>query len=700
MKKLIIFGIIILIALIIFTIFGVRAVTANPDIGAPEVIIEIDEGGVEVWPAGGSTWQRVKDGQTLGAGDRVRTLEDSSASIIFYDNSVMRLDENTEITISELDIDPENYLDQKVSVELIVGRAWSRIMNLLDLDSSYEVQTSSVVATVRGTSFTMSVDERGETEVDVTESMVELALFQSASGSEEIITTNPRQLRLEAGRYITRGAFKNLTENDQPVDVFNIESQSIDEDRLKSSWYLKNMTRDEDFSDRIWGLRRDKLRRYIKILPDSPFFGLQRLGEKLGLAISGEEKKETLQNIYMARRLAEVAELAHLDKVGLASQELIQFGNTLKEDGDASRARLNKILPNLMYLQQGFWADVLPVEKSYRLKQKMEELGLERDITPEKIIYWRLVNLEQRLTEAQRLIQYREKDIVTNVLEAARLGLENLRVEADALPDSPGKEIILSKIDYDLKKFGIIQEEIKLLEFQSPELLQPTDDLELTEEGADEAVTEPEDTTAPVEEPSEETPTEEPASEPGEEKTVQSLSVSALPNPVLLGGAADLFAQARYTDGSSEDVSSRVNWTVYGAIGTISGSRFYAGETAGSAKVEASFSSGGATEVASFTMTVKEEAVAVTLDRIQLISSSLLLHGYESATLTVIAHYSNGTEKNVTGSAGLSNSSPDVGSLSGNVFTAYMAEGSATITATYTEGGVTKTDGVLIAVTY
>ena len=694
MKKLIIFGIILLIALVIFTILGVRAVTAQPDLETPEVILEIEEGGVEVWPADGSTWERAKDGEILSAGDRVRTLEDSSASIIFYDNSVMRLDESTEIKISELAIDSENYLDQDVGVELIVGRAWSRIMNLLDLDSSYEVQTSSVVATVRGTAFTMSVDDRGEAEIDVTENMVDLTMYQVTSGTGEIITTNPRKFKLEAGRFIKRAAFKNLGPNDPFVDIFDIEPGQINEEKLKSSWYLKNMSRDEDFVERVWGLRRDKLRRYIKILPDSPFFGLQRLGEQLGLAVTGDEdKEEALKQFYMARRLAEVAELAHRDKVGLASQELIEFGNSIKEDGEANAERLSTVLPNLLYYQEGFWADVLPVEKAYRLKQKMEEMGLERNISPEKLIYWKLVTLEGRLVEAQRLIQFREKDVVTNVLEAARLGLENLQTEAESLPASPGKDIILDKISYDLRKFGLMQEEIKLLEFQSPELLQPIDELELTEEES--AVAEPEETEAPIEES-----TEEPVTEPTEEKVLESLSVSALPNPVLVGSSSDLNAQAYYTDGTNADVSTSVSWEMFGAIGTISNGIFYAGDSAGSAQIKATYASGGVTKSAGFTMTVKEEAVPVTLSSIQVISSRLILNAYETANLTVIAHYSNGQEKDVTGSAGLSNSNPEVGYLSGRVFNAHPAEGTTTITASYTEGGITVADGVLLTVNY
>jgi len=700
MKKIIILGIILLILAVVFIIYGVKSVTATPDIGDPEVILEIDEGGVEVWPAGEETWERAKDGQTLGVGDRVRTLEKSSASIIFYDTSVMRLDESTEITISELALNSENYLEQNIGVELMAGRAWSRILNLLDLDSTYEVKTSSVVATVRGTAFTLGVDDRGETELDVTENQVDLTMYGVASATGEIIKDKPRRIKLEAGRFVKLGAFKKLKQGESVPDIFAIEPQAITQEKLKTDWYLKNMSRDDDFAERVWGLRRDRLRKYIKLLPDSPFFGLQRISEKLGLAITGDpEKKEAFLKILVARRLAEVAELAHQDKVGLASQELIQFENSLKADGAENFARFAAVLPNLLYYQQGFWADVLPTERAYRLKQKMEELGMERNISAEQIMYWKLITIEGRLNEAQRLVQFNESEIVANVLEVARMGLENLQTEASSLPDSPKKEILLDRIEYDLKKFGLIQEEIKLLEYQSPELLQP-EELELTEEGMateEEVVAEPEESEPPVEEePSE----EEPVQEPTQERVLSSLSVSGFPNPVFTGASSDLAAQAYYVDGSNEDVTLKADWTMYGAIGTISNGIFYAGGSAGSARIEASYTSGGATKTASFNMTVKEESAPVTLDFIRLTSSKLVLGGYESCNLYVEAVYSDGSSRDVTGISSLTNANPDVGNLSGNTFSAYPVSATATITATYNEGGVTKTDGVLLTVTY
>lgn len=695
MKKLIVLIIIVIVIAAGFIIYEVRQAMATPDMETPTVIIEIDEGVAEVWPASGETWQKAKDGDTLVTGDRVRTLGNSKASIIFYDTSVTRLDENTEILIQEVNIDHDNYLNQDVEIELVLGRVWSRIISLLDLDSKFEVETSTVVATVRGTSFNMSVDERGETELDVIENLVDVTLFSVASGTEEVILDNPRKLKLEAGNYINLKAFKKLKQGEEVPDVFAIKASTMVAEKLRTQWFANNFTKDDDFAKRMEGIRRDRLRKYLRHLPGTGLFSLQRWGEKIGLALTGDsEKRNQLEQFYMARRLAEIAELAHQTKTGLATQELVQFENLLKSDGVEQTSRLQSILPNILFLYQGFWADVVPSSKSYRLKQKIEELALLGMITPEQGLYWKLMNLEERLREAERLIKVQELDLVTNVLDAARLGLENLKQEVLALPESEKKQILLDKIEHDLIKLKILQEQVQSMphpESTEEGALELEELDELT--GDEEPVATPEENVpAPVEEP----PVEEKEPLVEEQKTVESLTVSAFPNPVYVNSSSDLSVRAYYTDGSSEDVTTRAEWQIFGDIGSVSNGIFNAASSAGSAQIQATFSSGGATKSASFTMNVKEHPAV--LESIRLMATKIVMGYGETATLIVEANYSDGSSKDVSNLAGFTNSNPSVGELRGSSFYSYPYEGTTTITATYSESGATKTDVIVITV--
>src|SRR3989344_3768532 len=101
------------------------------------------------------TETEVKTGDMLGSGDKVRTDTHGLATIHFGDGSVARLDSATEITITESSYDPASQT-LVVRMALGIGHLWSKVIGLATPESSWEVQTTSAVVTVRGTAFGVS----------------------------------------------------------------------------------------------------------------------------------------------------------------------------------------------------------------------------------------------------------------------------------------------------------------------------------------------------------------------------------------------------------------------------------------------------------------------------------------------------------------------------------------------------------------
>ena len=92
-------------------------------------------------------------GKELKAGDIVQTGQDGQASIEFYSSDRTALDVGSRLHIDEASIDENNWRKQKVRLTLFTGRAWSRALKLLDVDSTYQVGYNNVVTAVRGTAF-------------------------------------------------------------------------------------------------------------------------------------------------------------------------------------------------------------------------------------------------------------------------------------------------------------------------------------------------------------------------------------------------------------------------------------------------------------------------------------------------------------------------------------------------------------------
>lgn len=115
-----------------------------------EAWIEITEGSAFLKTGGQGV--ELKNGNTLKRGVSVETGRTGRATVHFPDGSVLRLDKETSITISDIYFKKENNT-LIVRVGLTFGRAWSKVVGLSTPESEWEVKTSNTVATVRGTAF-------------------------------------------------------------------------------------------------------------------------------------------------------------------------------------------------------------------------------------------------------------------------------------------------------------------------------------------------------------------------------------------------------------------------------------------------------------------------------------------------------------------------------------------------------------------
>jgi tetratricopeptide (TPR) repeat protein len=119
------------------------------------------QGVVEAKPAGETKWKAVKLNETYCPGDTIRTDRKSRADIALYNHPVLRLDQNSTVTLGGMK-------DERTSlVDMVSGAAlfFSRVTRNL------EVRTATVNAGVEGTEFFLRAEE-GRTELTVFEGKV------------------------------------------------------------------------------------------------------------------------------------------------------------------------------------------------------------------------------------------------------------------------------------------------------------------------------------------------------------------------------------------------------------------------------------------------------------------------------------------------------------------------------------------------
>lgn len=121
-------------------------------------------------------------GSDIHINDTIKIPTGSKVAIVLKDSSVIRLDEDTEVEVGEL-----KYQDQKIknaTFKLTFGRLWSRVAPL-EQSGNFEVETPTVVATVRGTSFNTTYKHEF-TSIYVDRDSVDAALLENRDETQAI----------------------------------------------------------------------------------------------------------------------------------------------------------------------------------------------------------------------------------------------------------------------------------------------------------------------------------------------------------------------------------------------------------------------------------------------------------------------------------------------------------------------------------
>jgi hypothetical protein len=125
--------------------------------------IVLVDGVADVQKAGTTQWVPAQKGMEIASGDTLRTTLDSMLDVRLDDGSVLRLKEETQVTLEALASEKESarflYFfgrpveAQKAKLKLAEGEVMAHVTKLPNSQSSFQVETPKGVAGVRGTSW-------------------------------------------------------------------------------------------------------------------------------------------------------------------------------------------------------------------------------------------------------------------------------------------------------------------------------------------------------------------------------------------------------------------------------------------------------------------------------------------------------------------------------------------------------------------
>ena len=619
------------------------ATGAPPEREAPTATVAVAEGQAFLLPKGGLEWVAVGVPTPVSPGDRVRTGENSSAVMVFFDQSTARLDADTEVEVEALEVDGENFTNQRVNLAVVAGRVWSRIVKFLDADSSYTVETSTLVATVRGTAFLTDVREEENHRVFVLENKLGVSLVRPSQ-----ILGGPRTLGPasevaegeEAGRE-SGPAFETIGER--------VRVKKFLEDVRRDNFIVRQLKQDEEFLKAVQEARERKVRRLAPgALPGSVGYPLKRLGEKLRMSLTTDpEARRELRLAYASRRLSEAVQLVRAGKEKQAVAALKIYNRDLFEE-------MRRIDPR---------APTLTREQAVRRFKKVRGRIREHE------------DLISALGVGGGLKDFVSRELLRDP-EISRLEIPELIKRLDDAYRQP-----LPVLEEPLYKPRIIEAEPAPTAPESPESGKEP----LTNTNKPTA-TEPPPTNANTP-----TNTNQPAA-----VTPVSLAVLGTKSIMTLPDTQQFRAMIVYSDDSTKDVTELADWSLQGdIIGSIRYG-FLTTSEIGSASVTAVYQG----LRGSYSVLVKP-AVVATLDRVSVSCPNSTISYGGSQQCSATAYYSDNATRDVTNLAVWSLSNPQVGTISSTgYFTATAYTGSTAAIATYTDGDITKSGSFTINIYY
>jgi len=217
------------------------SVTSNhatlPSVLASNCTLSVISGNVEIQSSGSDTWESGIEGATLEAGTRVKTDRDSQALLTFFEGSTIKLMPDTDIEIQQLEYTEESTI---IVLKQWWGTTWSRVVEITDPGSKYEIETPAGYAMVRGTYFVTEVNDSTTTRVQVHEGNVavraqghevsvpagyEASVELGSEPTEPVPVTNDESSGDSAQQAVDTQEFDNIEQSDAETD----QSESQDD---------------------------------------------------------------------------------------------------------------------------------------------------------------------------------------------------------------------------------------------------------------------------------------------------------------------------------------------------------------------------------------------------------------------------------------------------------------------------------------
>jgi|GEM_PF-1648914 len=211
------------VSLALITIFT-ALVFGQGDVVEERIAVKALIGQVEMQSSGSTQWRQLRVGMPVRTGWSVRTFTESSVDLEFSTGTIIKISENSVVTVSRLLLNTKLNAT-KTTVGVSTGQVWANVKKLAGQKSSFQFETPTATASIRGTQLGINIGHTGRTELDVYEGAV---AFRPRNSNKEVMVSTRMRAIVEPGkRDISLVNFNNAAEaaNHPPmIDPFKTDT--------------------------------------------------------------------------------------------------------------------------------------------------------------------------------------------------------------------------------------------------------------------------------------------------------------------------------------------------------------------------------------------------------------------------------------------------------------------------------------------
>jgi len=427
----------------------------------------VDDFSGQVFVLRGGQLLPVKKDFALQEGDVLITKDDSFVTVRFFDDSVSRLDSNTQLEVNRLYSEPFNPVATQVELTLQNGHIWSRVLNLIDHDSHFMVSTDDAAAIVnKKAAFDLQTHVYNTT-LSVFDNVVDFAL-----GSNFTSQTRPVLAGFQAQVSQQNGA--NVT---KIVPV----AQGVPMDKADIQWVQSNLQKDEIHTQML--AQENK-----KDIED----GSGNTTASLQANVDNTDGSKPLSNPLIEqdrqRFLAEYTRLL-LGETYLMRQQgregmqlVLEFEATVRsimvhypdyQKNDPLNANLLlSFIQSKIEQQRKDLATLLPGDSLYDVKEELDNTQLFLVSSDVDKAEMQISQSEDKLLEVQDLVEKGNFDEAKLVLVRYQRQLDNLVLKVTSDNASELQDKLVSLFDQQIEQIKVLTAIEKSIYLNQPDLLQ------------------------------------------------------------------------------------------------------------------------------------------------------------------------------------------------------------------------------------